>query len=546
MVTAALGVALNLLALSGSLYMMAVYDSVLPSHSIPTLIGLFGMVVAAYAVQGGLEALRSRMLSQIARRFERQYDGRVMQAVMAARIRGARIPGNGLSLLRDFDSVRGFLAGPGPSVLMDLPWMFLFIAVLFLLHPWLGVATLAGAVIMIGLTLWTDRQTRDPVKQGQLYAGRRDGMSDEYLRHAELLVTLGMRGRMLGRWVSASREYGAVQDLVSRRIADYGGISRTFRLFLQSAILTVGALLVIEGEASGGVIFASSILSSRALAPIDQAIANWRGFVAARFGWKRVVTVLDAIPADDVERTLLPAPTNSLTVENIFVTPPGAEKPVLRDVSLHLPAGRALAVVGPSGAGKSSLARAIAGGWPISHGAVRLDGAALDQWHVDELGRHIGYLPQSVELMEGTIADNISRFGASSDESVVAAARAAGAHEMIVRLPHGYETLVGQDGLALSGGQRQRIGLARALFGDPFLVVLDEPNSNLDEEGERALAEAIDRVKKRGGIVVVVTHRSQILAVVDHILALRNGSTERFGDRAELIRATAAPRTLPA
>ena len=536
MTVALLSAVLNVLLLGGSLYMMLVYDSVLPSHSLPTLFGLLAMIVVVYAFQGLFDNMRSRILSDVANAFARRLSGRVQQAIASSTLAGQRSPGDGLGAMRDLEQIRSFMANGGPSTLIDLPWILFFLAVLFLLHFWLAVTALAGAVVLLLLTLQTNRVTKEPTSQIALIAAHRNNIAETHLRHAELMKVLGMRGRMAARWNAIDQLYLTAQNNVSQSVLTMSGISKIFRLLLQSLILTVGALLVIDGKASGGVIFASSILSGRALAPVDQAIANWRNFSAARIGWKRLAELLDRVPATTLPVTALPAPRSTFQAQQLFVSPPGSNKVIVQGVDFKLEAGMALGIVGPSAAGKSSLGMALIGAWQPARGMVRLDGASIDQWDSDVRGTFIGFLPQSVELLEGTIAENIARFDPDRrSDNVVAAATAANVHDMIVEMPEGYETPVGMDGTALSAGQRQRIGLARALYRDPFVVLLDEPNSNLDADGETALTAAISSVRERGGICIVIAHRPSALANVSHILVMRQGRMEAFGPRDEIL-----------
>lgn len=545
---AVLSAVLNVLLLGGSIYMMLVYDSVLPSHSVPTLLGLLAMIVVVYVFQGMFDAMRGRILADVASGLDQQLSRRIQSVIAEMSLRGAKGPGDGLTAMRDLDQIRAFLAGSGPATLIDLPWILFFLAILFLLHFWLGVTALVGAAILIALTVLTDRKTKEPVAQLTQISAVRNGAAESNLRHAELLTALGMRTRMQDRWAEVNDHFLAANDRMGRTVGTLGGVSKMFRLLLQSLILTVGALLVINGQASGGVIFASSILAGRALAPVDQAIGNWRGFTAARQGWRRLNEMLARVPGDLAVSTVLPRPARELAVQDLVVAPPGTQRVTVQGANFRLAAGDALGVVGPSAAGKTSLGRALIGVWRPVRGSVRLDGATLDQWHPDTLGAFMGYLPQSVELLEGTVAENIARFDPEPDsDAVIAAARTAGVHDMIVGLPQGYETAVGADGSALSAGQRQRIGLARALYGDPFLVLLDEPNSNLDAEGEQALERAVAAIRGRGGVAILIAHRPSALAQVSHVCFMRDGRIEAFGPRDEILaKITAKPVPLRA
>ncbi|BBD99738.1 type I secretion system permease/ATPase [Sphingobium amiense] len=527
---------LNILLLGGSIYMMLIYDSVLPSHSLPTLIGLLVMLVGVYAFQGMFDQMRTHTLNDIANGFDLQLSRRVQEAMTDAALSGNRVGADGLAPMRDLANIRAFLSGSGPATLIDLPWILFFVGTLFLLHFWIGVTALAGSIALFSLTLVTEHVVRKPTTQLAPIAGNRNALAETQIRHSEMLASMGMRTRLLDRWDAVNRQHLAAHHALSRTVASLGGVSKIGRMLLQSLILTVGAWLVIEGKATGGVIFASSLLSARALAPVDQAIANWRGFGAAREGWRRLDALLATVPARKPHQIALPAPQQSLSVNQLYLAPPGTERITLNDINLHLEAGDGLAVIGPSAAGKSSLGRALLGIWRPLRGAVRMDGAALDQWDMDVLGENMGYLPQTVELLEGTISDNIARFSSEvSSEHVIAAARAAGVHEMIVQLPQGYDTRVGPGGGGLSMGQQQRIGLARALYRDPFLVVLDEPNSNLDPDGDAALQNAIASVRARKGIVVVIAHRHSALANANKVLMLRDGRVAAFGPRDEVL-----------
>lgn len=533
---AVLSAVLNVLVLAGSFYLMMIYDSVLPSHSLPTLVGLFTLVTIAYSFQGLFEHGRGKLLASVGAQLERQLSRRVQRAMNdMARLNG-KTEGDGLAPMRDLDQVRTFLTGTGPATLLDLPWIGFFLIVLGLLHYWLGLFALAGAIVLIALAVATHRVGAEPTRElGQLIA-ERSGQAETALRHSEVLTVLGMRAAMERRWDQLNQRYLIAQDRLSAAAGKLGSFSKVFRLFLQSAILSVGALLVIDGKASGGVIFASSLLFGRALAPIDMAIGNWRSFTSTKTSWARLNQLLDEVPALASSNIALPLPQNELRLEGVQAAPPGHPMPAVSNVGFAVAAGSVVGVIGPSGAGKSSLARTIVGAWAPRRGSVRLDGATIDQWPAERLGKAIGYLPQSVELFDGTIAENISRFAISTDsDAVIEAAKLAGVHDMIVRMPLGYETPIGRDGSWLSAGQRQRIGLARALYGSPFLLVLDEPNSNLDQDGEVALEMAIAAARDRGCIVIVVAHRPAILAQATHIVLLRNGRMEGFGPRDEVL-----------
>ncbi|WP_244948461.1 type I secretion system permease/ATPase [Methylobacterium oxalidis] len=534
----------NVLYLTGSFFMLEVYDRVIPSRSVPTLVGLMALALVLYAFQGLLEMIRSRILARVGAALDEALSARVFDLVVRAPLKGAA-PGDGLLPLRDLDALRGFLAGAGPGAFFDLPWMPIYLVICFLFHPLIGVAAIVGALVLALVTYITDRATRTPAQAATGHGLRRNGLAEAGRRNAEVLAALGMQGRLGARWASANRDYMDAQQRVSDVAGGFGAGSKVFRMALQSGVLALGAWLVINNMATAGIIIASSILVSRALAPAELAIANWKGFVQARQAWVRLSELLARIPAASQPHAL-PAPSRSLAVEGVSVAPPGAPRLVVQDLSFALQAGQGLGVIGPSASGKSSLVRALVGVWPPVRGKVRLDGAALDQWASADLGPHIGFLPQEVELFAGTIAENISRFEPSPDpEHVIAAARAAGVHELILRLSEGYDTRIGEGGAGLSAGQRQRVGLARALYRDPFLVILDEPNANLDNEGENALTQAILGVRQRGGICVVVAHRPSALAAVDLVLMMADGRAQAFGPKDEVFKRVLRPAPAP-
>ena len=534
----------NLLTLTGSFFMLEVYDRVIPSRSIPTLIGLCVLALILYAAQSTLEALRARTLARIGAALDAEIGPRVFSLSVQAPLRGAK-PDQAGQPLRDLEQVRAFLAGSGPAALFDLPWLPVYVVVCFLFHPLIGVAAIGGAVLLTSLTLAAELATRAPARSATAHAGRRLALSEATRRNAETVAALGLESRMCRRWAAVNRDHAQAQQRASDIAGGLGAVSKACRMALQSGVLALGAYLVINNQASGGIIIAASILVARALAPAELAIANWRVFVAARQSWRRLAVALERHPPARVPLAL-PEAKLSLSVEGVHVVPPGASRATVHDVSFQLRAGQGVGVIGPSAAGKSSLVRALVRIWTPLHGRVRLDGADLGQWAPEHLGAQIGYLPQETELFAGTIAENISRFlpGAPA-EAVVAAAQAAGAHDLILNLPQGYDTMLGESGAGLSAGQRQRIGLARALYGDPFLVVLDEPNANLDAEGENALTQAILRVRGRGGICVVVAHRPSALAAVDHVLMMHEGRVQAFGTKDEVLKRVLRPAPAP-
>ncbi len=525
----------NVLALTGSFYMLQVYDRVLSSRSIPTLVALSALAIGLYIFQGALEVIRGQVFVRLASRVDRQLSAKAHDAILRLPLYGGS-RSEALQPMRDVDTVRSFMAGAGPVALFDVPWMPLYIGFVFLLHPVLGVVTCAGALVMFALTMISERMVKQPAADATTASSERLGLAQSCERNAEVVRAMGFGGPLQRRYLAANERHLAANE----RLSDVGGglsvVSKVFRMLLQSALLGIGAYYTIQGDMSAGAIIAVSIAASRALAPIETAIANWKGFVASRQAAERLNKVFSALPAEQVPLDL-PKPHKSLNLEGLAVLIPGSQRFVLNSISLEVAAGQALAIIGPSAAGKSSLARAMAGIWPVARGAIRLDGASLDRWSNASLGLHLGYMPQEVDLFEGTITENISRFEDNADSAaILEAARAADVHEMILRLPNGYETRIGDRGTSLSAGQRQRIGLARAMYRNPFLVILDEPNSNLDADGDAALMKAIHSVKQRGGIAIVVSHRPTVLQAVDLVAVVGNGQLTAFGPRDEIIR----------
>ncbi len=525
--------ALNVLLLSGSIFMLMVYDEVLPSHSVSSLIGLVVMLVIAFAFQAALEHLRHRIAGASGEMLDRALSDRVFGLVLQSEL--TRSGRDSVQPVRDLDLLRGFFTGQGPIAVLDLPWTFLFLGVLFAFHWLLGLVCVAGAAILVILTVMTDRMTTSQVEAATRSSSARFSFVESCRRNAEVIRALGMRGQILTGWRAMSDQHAETSDAAGEKLSAMRTFSKTFRLLLQSLILATGAWLVISGSATGGVIIASSILSSRALSPIDSAIGNWRGLIAARQAWNRLAERLEVMPAP-LDKMNLPRPEQALAVESLAAVVPGTQILLFRDIAFQLAKGDTLAIVGASGSGKSSLARALVGLLDPVRGAVRLDGAAIDQWDPDVSGAFIGYLPQDIELFDGSIAQNIARFdpAATSDE-VVAAANHAGVHDLIVHMPQGYDTVIGPAGRNLSAGQRQRIALARALFRDPFLIVLDEPNSNLDVNGDNALNIAIAGARDRGAIVIIVAHRPSALAEIGKLLWLDAGVMRAFGPKAEVL-----------
>jgi ATP-binding cassette subfamily C protein len=522
--------AINVLYLTGSIFMLEVYDRVLPSRSVPTLIGLGILAGGMYLSQGILDLIRGRILGRVGTALDESLNRRVFDSmVRLPLIMGAR--NEGLQPLRDLDAVRSFLSGLGPGAFFDLPWLPFYLAICFAFHFVIGLTALGGAIILVGLTLVTEYLSREPAREATGLAARRNDLAATSRRNAEVLVAMGMSRRLTNRWSEANEKYLAGHQRASDIAGGLGAVSKVLRMTLQSAVLGVGAYLVIHQEATAGVIIAGSILSARALAPVDLAIAHWRSFVAARQSWHRLNTLLEQLPVRSAQ-TMLQDPSSRLSVETISIVPPGDQKIIVQEVTFALEAGQGLGIIGPSGSGKSSLVRALVGVWQPFRGKVRLDGAALDQWSPDVLGRHIGYLPQDVELFAGSVAQNICRFDPeASSDGIIAAAKEAGVHQIIIKMRDGYDTQVGEQGTALSAGQAQRVALARALYGDPFLIVLDEPNSNLDTEGDEALTRAIRGARERGAIVVVVAHRPVGIEAVDQLLVLRDGRVQAFGPK---------------
>ncbi len=527
-------VLINILYLTSSLFMLQVYDRVIPSGSIPTLVVLSILAAGLYLYHGLFEVLRSRLLTRVADRYDANLAKKAYNAVVHAPVAGGRI-GDGVQAVRDLDQVHAFISGSALTALLDLPWLPLYLVVCFVFHPLIGYVAIFGAVMLIVFTLLTYVTTHKKTESAARSQGSRSSKIIATQRNAEAMISMGMVQPLSTNWLQINKDYRTENRQITDLLGIYGTLSKIFRLGLQSGILGAGAVLVIDNLASPGIIVAGSILTARCLAPVEAIIGNWRNIIAAKQSGRRLSEYINRNYSHS-EPIRLPRPSNNLSVEIVAGGAPTLNRPIVADVRFELKAGSAMGVIGPSGCGKSSLSRMLIGVWPIFRGSIRLDGATINQWSEDDRGKLIGYLPQDVELFSGTIAQNISRFSTgSSPESVIAAAKAAGVHELIVGLPQGYDTDIGDGGMFLSAGQRQRVALARSLYGDPFLLVLDEPNSNLDGNGEEALNHAIAGVRQRGGIVVIVAHRPSALRAVDQVLVMEDGRMRLFGPKEEVL-----------
>jgi ATP-binding cassette, subfamily C, bacterial len=525
----------NALMLTGPLYMLQVYDRVLGSGSEATLVALSVLVIGLFLAMGVLEYARGKVMAIVGARFQERLDRRVFTASMQ---RAAITPNDPAAVVaqRDLEAIRSFLASPVLLALMDLPWTPLFIAAIFVFHPLLGWLAVGGGVFLICVTVLNQILSRHPQKDAGQASVQSERLSDQLKNEAESLQALGMSGAGFDRWQIARRS-ALVTGISAAGIAGgFGSLTKTFRLFLQSAMLGFGAWLVLQHELTAGAMIVSSTLMGRGLAPIEMAVGQWAIAQRANEAWHRLSELLARVPQSS-PRTTLPRPQALLEVEGLSVGPPGEQVATLRMVSFRLEPGQAIGVIGSSGSGKSTLAKALTGVWRPLGGKVRLDGATLDQYDPDVLGRFLGYLPQRIMLFDGTIADNIARLDPQPDSArVVAAAKKADAHDMIVKLPNGYDTRITAAGGRLSGGQMQRIGLARALYGDPVLLILDEPNSNLDNEGSAALNAAIRAMKEEGRSVLIMAHRPAAIQECDLLLVLEGGVRKGFGPRDQVLR----------
>ncbi len=523
----------NLLMLTGPMYMLQVYDRVLGSRSVATLIALSVLVVFLYGMMGILDYVRGRVMGRVAARFQSTLDLRVFDAVMRrSAVQPDELAQTGL---RDLEAVQRFMSSPVLMAFFDIPWTPFFIFAIFIFHPWLGLLALAGGIVLICVTVVNQWVTKNPTLKSNMAVMAAERTSEQIRSEAEMVQALGMRGDAFRRWMGARSDALKGQIGAADLTGTFTVMTKTFRLFLQSAMLGLGAYLVLLGELTPGAMIAGSILMGRALAPIEMAIGQWALVQRARKGWSSLSQLLTETPVEP-QRTALPKPKAKLDVQQLTVVPPGEQQASLRLVSFTIEPGQALGVIGASGSGKSTLARAVTGVWRPAGGKIRLDGAALDQFETDVLGQHIGYLPQRVTLFDGTIAENIARLSPEPDpQKIVEAAQKADAHEMILKLPGGYDARVTAAGGRLSGGQMQRIGLARAMYGDPVLLVLDEPNSNLDNEGSEAVNKAIRNFKEQGKSVMIMAHRPAAIKECDTLLMLEGGARAAFGPRDEVL-----------
>ena len=534
---------INFLMITPSIYMLQVYDRVVSTGNKSTLLMLTLIVVVLFITMAALEWVRSQILVKVSGRLEILLNQRLFkitfkQSLYSGGQRATTQP------LDDLTGLRQFLTGNGLFAFFDAPWMPVYLGLLFLFHPWYGWFSVATAILLCIVAAVTEKSTSKILSEANNISMATRGALGRNLRNAEVIESMGMLDRIRQRWMVGATKVLELQSVASSRAGLLTALSKVIRLSSQSLILGLGAYLVIEREISPGLMIAGSILMGRALAPIDLMIGTWKGFISARDQYKRLNDLLRQIPADK-EHMLLPNPEGRIQLENAVVVPPGSKLPVLKGINMVIEKGDIVGVIGPSGAGKSTLARAILGIWPTTNGAIRLDGAEIFNWDREHLGGFVGYLPQDIELFEGTISENIARFGDMNPEQVVTAAKMADVHELILRLPDGYDTVIGVTGGNLSGGQRQRIGLARALYGNPVLVVLDEPNSNLDDQGEAALEKALLQLKQKHTTVLIITHRNSVLSKVDKLLILNEGVLAVYGPRDQVIAHLQKQATMP-
>ena len=515
------------------LYMLLVYDRVVSSGSFETLVMLTILMAALMIFSGSFEWARSRLLVAANVRLEDSLRLAVSKAAFRNVLLTGNVGGSGQSM-NDLLALRQFVTGNGIFALMDAPWTPIYIGVMFLFHPLFGISALIAAVISVLLAVITQKTTGEKLEQAMAVTSAANLSFQSNLKNSEVIYGMGMGSKIQERTNVGYQDALDLQAFASTSAGRLTAVSKSFRLIAQSLLLAEGAYLVLTQAISPGMMLAGSLLLGRALAPIDMMVGNWRGFVAAKSQFRRIREILKMQP-EESEKLALPAPLGSLSVNQVVAIPPGSKLPAVRGVSFKLEAGESLGIVGPSAAGKTSLARSILGVWPTAAGTVRVDGAELGQWDRDELGPYLGYLPQDIELFDGSIAENICRFSNQNPEKIIDASKLAGIHEMILQLPEGYDTQIGATAGILSAGQRQRVGLARALYGNPRLIVLDEPNSNLDDQGERDLLAALRRVKELGSTTVIITHRTSILTLVDKLLVMKGGLADRFGERDAVI-----------
>lgn len=528
----------NALMLVPSFYMLQVYGRVLTSGSTTTLLMLTLIMSALMLAMGGLEWTRSRLMVRISGRLDALLGPDVYRASFKRALDSGGMDASAQPL-SDLTGLRQFLTGSGLFAFFDAPWLPVYIGVMFFFHPWYGWIAIASAIVLLCLALLNERLTGKALAEANRQNIATSLHTTKSLRNAEVIQSMGMLHNLMARWSVRQKEALRLQSVASDKGGLITSLSKTFRMLVQSLILGAGAYLAIQQEINPGAMIAGSLLLGRALAPIDMMIGGWKGFVSARSQYARLNEILDWQKSEQA-RMSLPAPEGHVQVENLIVSAPGSKTPILKNIGFVVPAGAVVGIIGPSASGKSTLARALLGVWAPQHGVVRLDGADINNWDKRELGPHIGYLPQDIELFEGSISENIARFGEVEPDKVIQAARAAGVHEMILQLPEGYDTVIGSEGVNLSGGQRQRIGLARALYGQPRLLVLDEPNSNLDDVGERALANALRQVKASGATIFVITHRTSILAQLDSLLVMHEGAVSLYGPRDKVLAKLAA------
>jgi len=534
--------AVNLLQLAPVIYMLQVYDRVMSSGSLSTLTMLTLILVALLCAMGGFEWVRTMILISASNKIETSLRKRVSDASFRRALLGG---GSGSAqAVNDLTGLRQFLTGNGLFAFFDAPWFPIYVGIMFMFHPWFGVSAIFAGIVMVALAYANEMATSKKLQEANTLSGRVSGQLNGTLRNAEVIAAMGMSDSIRDRQEKSSDEVLQLQTEASKRAGIIANFSKSFRMIMQSLLLGMGAFLALRQEISPGMVIAGSLLLGRALAPIDMLVGTWKGFAVARAQYDRLGQLLNNIPADG-ETMSLPPPKGVLTTEQVVVVPPGARVPAVKGVTIQLEAGEALGIVGPSASGKSSLARALLGIWPAHSGKVRLDGADISAWNRTELGPYIGYLPQDIELFDGTISENICRFGEEDAAKIVEAAQLAGVHDLVLHLPNGYDTVIGGAGGVLSGGQRQRIGLARAVYGSPRFMVLDEPNSNLDDQGEKELVEALNRVKASGCTVVVITHRTMVLKCVDKILVMKEGAAVAFGPKDEVLASLMAPAQPP-